>query len=508
VQHITRFFGVRKLRVHFVRGLRFRLALSYTLFFAVLLILIGVFFRTKFENEITHDDRALLEEQWGAAKGYLRFEHQRPFWAADSTDPEEAYIVERLRHVYLLTDSNGNVLQSSVTYDSIAAYSPEEILRIVKSNTPDFRIRYDTDRNAYLLKAAAIPDDKGRLYFFAIGRSLDNLRTASLVTRLYFTWVPVLLAAAALLGWAIAGRALLPLNSVAQTAQRITGSDLSHQIPLRGAGDELDHLIDSFNRMTVRLNHSFEQIRRFSTDVSHELRTPLTAIRGQLEVALFTAETPEQYRDAMVNALEDVEKLSSIVRALLLLSQAESGQVVLQKTDLDLTAMVEDIVEQFQIPAEEKNLSLSPTLEPRVIVNADRIQIERMLSNLLSNAVKYTPPGGAIRVALATDTQHAGWCRLEVSDTGMGIPEENLPHIFDRFYRVRGPETNPIQGLGLGLSFVAWIVEAHAGRIEVVSTPGQGTRFTVSLPAVVPAAGSGAAESSEAPGHLTQLDLH
>ena len=141
---------------------------------------------------------------------------------------------------------------------------------------------------------------------------------------------------------------------MAQAAQNITGSNLSLQIPLRGAGDELDHLIESFNRMTARLNQSFEQIRRFSTDVSHELRTPLTAIRGQLEVALFTAETPEQYRDAMVNALEDVEKLSSIVRALLLLSQAESGQLALQKTPLDLGEVAPDVVDQFQIPAEEK----------------------------------------------------------------------------------------------------------------------------------------------------------
>ena len=162
-----------------------------------------------------------------------------------------------------------------------------------------------------------------------------------------------------MLGWALAGRAIRPVNQVAQAAQNITGSNLSLQIPLRGAGDELDNLIDSFNRMTARLKQSFDQIRRFSTDVSHELRTPLTAIRGQLEVALFTAETPEQYRDAMVNALEDVEKLSSIVRALLLLSQAESGQLVLQKTPLDLGEVAADVVDQFQIPAEEKGVTLT-----------------------------------------------------------------------------------------------------------------------------------------------------
>src|SRR5262249_7385657 len=157
--------------------------------------------------------------------------------------------------------------------------------------------------------------------------------------------------------------------------------NLSSHIPLRGAGDELDHLIDSFNRMTERLNQSFEQIRRFSTDVSHELRTPLTAIRGQLEVALFTAETPEQYREAMLNALEDVEKLSSIVRALLLLSQAESGQLALQRTQLDLAEVAADVVDQFQIPAEEKKVALSAALDSGLVISADHTQIERLLSN-------------------------------------------------------------------------------------------------------------------------------
>ena len=165
--------------------------------------------------------------------------------------------------------------------------------------------------------------------------------------------------------------------------------------------------------MTARLSQSFEQIRQFSTDVSHELRTPLTAIRGQLEVALFTAEKPEQFRDAMVNALEDVEKLSSIVRALLLLSQAESGQLVLQKTPLDLGEVAADVVDQFQIPAEEKGVSLTATLEPEgTSALADRTQMERMISNLLSNAMKYTPKGGNVHVRVAQgsgEPDGSGW---------------------------------------------------------------------------------------------------
>jgi heavy metal sensor kinase len=478
----TRAFGVPKLRVDFVRGLRFRLTLSYVLFFTVLLVAIGLLFRKSIQSQMDGDVLAALEEEWGAAKGYLRIENERPIWFADETDPEEAYIVSRLKHVFLLTDANGVVLDQSETYESIGIDSREEINRILHLPQPEVHIRKDKDGVPYLIKAGAVPDEKGRPYFFAIGRSLETShRTVAQLTNNYFILLPAMIALSCFLGWLLAGRAIQPVNSVAQAAQTITGSNLSLQIPLRGAGDELDHLIDSFNRMTERLNQSFEQIRRFSTDVSHELRTPLTAIRGQLEVALFTAETPEQYRDAIVNALEDVEQLSSIVRALLLLSQAESGQLVLQKAPLDVAEVAGDVAEQFQIPAEEKGVALAAKLERGVIVSADRTQVERLISNLVSNAVKYTPRGGSVQVRAGLHDS-PGWARIIVEDTGLGIPAENLPHIFDRFYRVRNIHTNRAEGLGLGLSFVAWIVQAHGGRIEVASTEGEGSRFTVLLP--------------------------
>src|SRR6185437_14398867 len=144
-----------------------------------------------------------------------------------------------------------------------------------------------------------------------------------------------------------------PVKDVAQAAQRISGSNLKLRLPMRQADDELDYLIVTFNRMIERLEASFQQMKQFSADVSHELRTPITAIRGQLEVALFTAKTTDQYREAMFNALQDIDRLSQIVRALLLLSQAESGQLVLQKSRLNLCEILRDIVDQFQIPAEE-----------------------------------------------------------------------------------------------------------------------------------------------------------
>ena len=166
----------------------------------------------------------------------------------------------------------------------------------------------------------------------------------------------------------------------------------------------------------------------------------------------------------------------------MLLSQAESGQLALQMTTLDLSDVVRDIVEQFEIPAESEELRIESDIPETCPAQADRIQMERLVSNLLSNAVKYTPAGGKIQVKLRSQNEQIA---LEIRDTGQGIPAENIPHIFNRFYRV--PSADPDKGLGLGLSFVAWIVKAHKGRIEVESTPGKGTCFRVLLPVSQPA---------------------
>ncbi len=468
-----------------MRGLRFRLTLSYVVFFTILLVVMGIVFRQKLRSQLEGLERAALDEEWDAAKGYVTIREYQPFWDPVEEDPDRQVIEGRLKQVYFIADSNGNSIGESDTYTSIGRDSPADIQRILALGHTEIHERNDADGVPYIVEAGPLyvtENNKRTRYFLAVGRSLEGARkTEHDFTRYYFFALPAMIALSALLGWLIAGRAIRPVNLVAQAAQNITGSNLSLRIPRRGAGDELDHLIDSFNMMTARLNQSFEQIRRFSTDVSHELRTPLTAIRGQLEVAVFTAETPEQYREAVINALEDVEKLSSIVRALLLLSQAESGNVVLQKAPVDLSELAADVVDQFQIPAEEKRVTLTADLEPGAIVSGDHTQLERLLSNLLSNAVKYTPAGGAVRVRAGL-ADEAGWARLIVEDNGMGIPEENLPHIFDRFYRVRNAQTNQVQGLGLGLSFVAWIVEVHGGKIDVNSTEGAGTRFTVLLP--------------------------
>jgi heavy metal sensor kinase len=490
-------------RRHPTRGLRFRLTAGYALLFAVLLVGTAALFRERLAYTLNSEAHDLLEQEWIAMKGYLHIERLPPprghaaehepcgpykaKWEYDKNDPDEDFAVERLRRVYVLADAKGCVMQFSTIYDSIGIEQPKEIEAAIRNGQPVWKRRPSPHGIPYLIRAGVVFDDSHRSPFYvAVGRPMDEgEKILQRYTWMYAGLIPLSLLCGCLLGWFLTGRGLTPVMQVAQTAQSITGSNLSLRIPTRGAGDELDYLILTFNRMIERLESSFQQIRQFSTDVSHELRTPITAIRGQLEVALFTAKTVEQYRDATLNSLQDIERLSQIVRALLLLSQAESGQLALQKTRLDLATVVRDIVDQFQIPAEGAHVELSADLPLECAAEVDRVQIERMLSNLLSNALKFTPARGRVHVALRRVLESI---EIEVEDNGCGIPKEHIPHIFERFYRVPAQETctTPEPGLGLGLSFVAWIAKAHGGTILVDSVSGKGTRFTVSLPAAVP----------------------
>jgi heavy metal sensor kinase len=460
------------------RGLRFRLALSYVIFFSVLLLLLGMLFRQILSGTFRTQMESVLDEEWGAAKGYLRTGPEGPNWFYDEKDPDESFTVRRVQRVYMLADTQGHALQHSDIYDSLGIDPPSEIRAILQSGKPAIRERTDPSGVPYMIRSGLWVDHDGHKYYLAIGRAIDyNNKVISDFTWNYFALAPLVIVLSGVLGWFLAGRALEPVNSVADAAQHITHSNLDVQIPARNAGDELDRLIEAFNHMMTRLNHSFEQIRQFSTDVSHELRTPLTVIRGQLEVAMFTAQTVEQYREAMADALEGVERLSNIVRALLMLSQAESGQLVLQKAEIDIAELVRDLVDQHQIPAEAEGVRLTAELPASCVLTADRIQIERLVSNLLGNAIKYTPAGGQVNVSLIPRFDHV---KLMVEDTGVGISPSHLPHIFDRFYRV--PSADAEKGLGLGLSFVAWIAKAHGGAVTVESKLKEGTRFTVLLP--------------------------
>ena len=439
------------------RSLRLRLTLSYALFFTILLTILSVGFRQFLSSSLDAQIRGNVDQDWAALKGYFRVQKGEELWLIDQGDPDEAALQGRLRRVFFLADSKGREMDASDIYKSLGIDPPAQIRQVVAGKQTLWEEKVDAKGEHYLIRASFDRDeDLDAYYYVAIGRSLKGNREILGG----FTWlcvgvIPLIAFGGSVLGWIYAGRALSPV---------------------------MDYLIETFNRMIERLEASFNQVRQFSTDVSHELRTPITVIRGQLEVALFTAKAPEEYRNAIADALHDVERLSAIVRALLLLSQAETGQVVLQKSRVDLSEVISDIVDQFQIPAEGAGVRLYIADAPEQCpVDVDRVQFERMLSNLLSNSVKFTPAGGEVHVCLRCNENSI---EIEITDTGRGISPEHLPHIFDRFYRISGPssDASPEKGLGLGLSFVAWIAKAHEASIDVKSQPGHGTTFTIVMP--------------------------
>ncbi len=477
-------FWERFPQLKFFRTLRVRLAGIFLLLLAVVLTVVGAVGTATEKRVIENQGKQILADELGALKGYIRFENGKPNWFLDRSDPEEMAAYAQLDDVFVLANSQGELDALSSVDRSLSPLGDHqtilnELRQLEKTPEPLVKTVMSTDRVPYEVIAGTLTDkDTGNRWYVAEGRSLaDDYAITRRFQRNFLIFLPAALLICALVSWYSAGRALRALQAVDSAAQKVTGSNLGLQIPRRGADDELDRLIDSFNQMSSRLKAAFDQTRQFSTDVSHELRTPLTAIQGQLEVALLTCNTKEQLQESIENALQDVERLANLVRALLLLSQSESGQLPMNKSVLDLGELVEDLVDEFQIPAEACNLTLTHTTKGKIWCEADRTQMERVVTNLLSNALKYTPAGGWVKACAEAAGSNV---RLIVEDSGVGIPADHVAHIFDRFYRV--PDPNPEKGLGLGLSFVATIVKAHGGSIQVDSEIGKGSRFEVLLP--------------------------
>ncbi len=297
-------------------------------------------------------------------------------------------------------------------------------------------------------------------------------------------WVLILgalasMVVAGLAGWLSTRQALAPLDDVTKVAQQITrADDLSRRIPYQGPEeDEVGQLINAFNLTLSRLENLFNTQRRFLADVGHELRTPLTVIRGNVDLMRRMDCMDDESMESISN---EVERLSRMVGDLLLLAQAESGKLPLHKQVVEMDTILLQVMQQMRVLARER-LSLRLGDIDQVILCVDQDRIKQVLVNLIGNAINYTPNGGEVVVGLGKEGDFA---RITVSDNGPGIPQEDLPHIFERFYRGEKARTRQKdgKGYGLGLSIAYWIVRNHAGRIEVDSRDGVGTTFCVWLP--------------------------
>jgi heavy metal sensor kinase len=292
---------------------------------------------------------------------------------------------------------------------------------------------------------------------------------------------PLALACALGGGYLLARKALAPVDHMSKAASEITASHLNRRLDVPNPDDELGRLARTLNEMIGRLERSFEEIRRFTADAAHELRTPLTVLRSEAEVALRSPREPEQYRQVLEAMLEEVERLARLAEQLLFLSRKDAGLVPRVREPLRLDTLAEDVAELMRVIAEEKRLTLAADdLAPSHVV-ADEDQLRRVLVNLVDNAIKFTPPGGTVTIRCETAEDRV---RLAVTDTGIGIAAEHLPHIFERFYRVDPSRSREAGGTGLGLAIGRAIAEAHSGCIRIESTVGVGTEATLVLPAL------------------------
>jgi len=271
---------------------------------------------------------------------------------------------------------------------------------------------------------------------------------------------------------------LRTIDNITKNADEITAKNLSRRIPEVESKDEIAHLIRTINQMIERLEYSFNQIRKFTSDVSHELRTPLTILQGELELALRKVKTPEEYEDVLISALEEVARLTNVVETLLDLSRAESGQVKMNLIEDDLSKLLLSIVEDAEILAEAKGVNLKSNIDKNIILPFDSARMHQAVLNLVDNAIKYTKKGGSIYIELA---KSKGKAEIIVRDTGIGIEADELNHIFDRMYRVDKARSSDVSGVGLGLSIVRWIVKGHNGEIKVDSIADKGSTFKIIL---------------------------
>jgi heavy metal sensor kinase len=331
-----------------------------------------------------------------------------------------------------------------------------------------------------LIAAVAATGADGTRYRVEVGTSAAPVEgTLAQVLIMLAVGLPVAVAVAVAGGFILVRRALEPVERMALKAEEITQHNLSERLPVVRSGDELERLSVSLNHMISRLEDALRGSKQFVADASHELRTPLTVMRGELESLAQDKQLARETREALGSVLEEVGRLAEIVESLFALSRLDAGEAGGEWQRFDLAELAATTAEQMSLLATDKNIRVDCDSTPGVTVRGDRARLKQVIVNLLDNAIKYTPNGGHVTLRVRREGAHA---LLDVTDDGIGIPAEALPHVFKRFYRVDGSRSREQGGAGLGLSIVRSICTAHGAEVEVLSTPGRGSTFRVRQP--------------------------
>jgi heavy metal sensor kinase len=372
---------------------------------------------------------------------------------------------------------NGGLMKLADSEGELLIANQPELFAHLDSRQPGYRAM-DRDGKSFRVLADRI-EHNGKSYEVMVALPLEQARSLLRDFRnALVLMIPALLAIACVGGSWLSRRALAPVDEITQTARSIHVHNLSQRLKLPRTGDQLERMSEAWNELLERLETSVKRIRQFTADASHELRTPVALIRATAELALRRERSPEHYRAALREIQQEAEQMTELTESLLSLARADSGGLEMPLATVDLTQLVEEVVKQNEPLAEAKRIRLIARLPARsASVAANEAGLRRILLILIDNALKYTPPEGKIVISASA---RDGGVEISVEDSGEGIGQDVLPHIFERFYRA-DPSRTRHAGAGLGLSIAQALAQAHGSEIAVESEPGQGARFSMLL---------------------------
>jgi len=451
--------------------IRVRLTLWYVILFGGTLTLLGVYLLARFQHSLqtsldgalqlaANQTLAVIED----THGQLTFQDNHELANIPASFPGLAI---------RLLSPDGQVLDQRGGFDDEPVWGP-----LASGYVTRFRFEDDTPWRTYTVPLrAATGQITGWLQATqSLNETTDTLQD---LRDQLFLGIPLGLLLAGAGGYFLASRALRPIDTITETARRISARGLSQRLDYTGPADEVGRLAGTFDAMLARLQTAFEHERRFSADAAHELRTPLSVLKGQLEVTLSRKRQPGEYEATLQEMSEQVERLIRLSNGLLLLSRLDRARLALSPTTLNLADMLAAILDQLRPLAVARGLALETDIPPGLPFRGDSDHLLRMFINLLDNAVKYTPAGG--RVTLRASRTQAE-VQIVIHNTGPGISPEHLPHLFERFYRAETSRSRELGGGGLGLAIAREIARAHGGEITAHSERDQGATFSVHLP--------------------------
>jgi heavy metal sensor kinase len=460
------------------RSLAFRLGLWYTLLLSATFVLVGAgtffglqqYLRSNLRDTLGRRseqvERVLLEAPADATSGSIAREIETR--VAPEFNNRFVRVTRMPATLAYLSDP-----PSDRSFDP-SALSPSARSRSDAATTPS--TEFDLTQHL-MIRATTVSTASGK-YLVEIGASVAPIEAAlDRLLDMLALLLPVLIVCAAVGGYWLVNRALRPVDRLSRTAEQMSLQNLSQRLPVVQSGDALERLSISFNTMLGRLRDSLQTSRRFLADASHELRTPLTVIKGELEeLTRESALTETELRERVGSVLEEVARLEHLVSGLLVLSRLDAGETQGVWVDVDVAELASNTAEHMRLMAEDRGIEIDMSGLKKAVIQGDQSRLKQIVVNLLDNAIRFTPRGGTVSLRTASDD--AGSI-LEVSDTGIGIPQSAIAQVFDRFFRVDEARSREDGGAGLGLSIVKSICSAHGAEIDVISQLNAGSCFRV-----------------------------